>query len=343
MSYLFSKFTIRNVELKNRIVMSPMCMYSSDDSGEVKSWHKIHYPTRAIGGAGLIMQEATAVQKQGRISEQDLGIWDDSHIAGLRELTELVHSFGAKVGIQLAHAGRKAAIRGPIYAPSPLQYDENYKKPNELSIEEILETVDAFRQATIRAVKCNYDVIEIHAAHGYLINTFLSPLTNKRTDQYGGDRAGRFTFLREIIENVRQEWDGPLFVRISANEYHAGGNTMEDFIYYAEEMKKLGVDLIDCSSGAVVPAQIDVYPGYQVTYAETIRQHVEIPTGAVGLITDANHAEEIIANKRADLVFLGRVLLRDPYWTIKAARSLNVDIPLPKQYERAYTKGRTTN
>lgn len=336
MSYLFSPYTIKDLQLNNRIVMSPMCMYSSDDHGEVKDFHKIHYTTRAIGGVGLIIQEATAVDKQGRISENDLGIWDDAHIAGLKELTDLVHTYGAKIGIQLAHAGRKANISGPIYAPSPIKFSDAYKVPHELSQDEIARIVQAFREATLRAKLANYDVIEIHAAHGYLINEFLSPLTNKRTDRYGGDRTGRFTFLREIIEQVKLEWDGPLFVRISANEYHEDGNKLEDFLYYASEMKKLGVDLIDCSSGAVVPANIDVYPGYQVKYAETLRKKVKIATGAVGLITEAQHAEEIIANERADLVFLGRVLLREPYWAIQAAKELNVSVPVVKQYERGY-------
>lgn len=336
MSYLFSEYEINNLQLKNRIVMSPMCMYSSDDRGEVKDWHKIHYASRAIGGVGLIIQEATAVHKQGRISENDLGIWDDRHIDGLSELTRIVHEYGAKIGIQLAHAGRKANISGPIYAPSPIKFDESYKLPKELTIDEIQAIVEDFRLATIRSKKANYDVIEIHAAHGYLINEFLSPLTNKRTDSYGGDRAGRFTFLREIIEVVKREWDGPLFVRISANEYDEAGNTMDDFIYFATEMKKMGVDLIDCSSGAVVPAHIDVYPGYQVKYAEEIRRTANIATGAVGLITEAEHAEEIIANKRADLVFLGRVLLRNPYWAINAAKALNVPTEVVQPYKRGY-------
>lgn len=317
--------------------MSPMCMYScTNRDGKVMSWHRTHYTSRAVGQVGLIMVEASSVTPQGRISEQDIGIWDDSHINGLKELVHLVHEQDAKIGIQIAHAGRKAMIDGPIIAPSAIPFNEQMKTPEEMSIEQIQETIQAFKAAAVRAKEARFDVIEIHAAHGYLINEFLSPLSNTRTDAYGGDQDARYQFLKEIIDHVKQVWDGPLFVRISANDYHPQGNNVDDYVYYAHKMKEQGVDLIDCSSGALVPAKIDVYPGYQVPFAEKIKLEAQIPTGAVGLITTANQAEEILKNKRADLIFLARALLRDPYWTRTAAKELGVDIPPPKQYERGW-------
>ncbi|MFH5181482.1 NADPH dehydrogenase NamA [Paenibacillus sp. TAB 01] len=334
---LFSPLTLNGMTLKNRIVMSPMCMYSCDDeSGKVQEWHKIHYPSRAVGQVGLIIVEASAVTEQGRISAQDLGIWSDEHVPGLQELVQLVHNQGAKIGIQLAHAGRKAQLEGPIVAPSALAFNETSKTPDALTIEQIGQTIQAFVQAAQRAVQAGFDCLEIHAAHGYLINQFLSPLTNLRTDAYGGDRDRRYRFLKEVIDGIRGVWQGPLFVRISANEYHPEGNQMEDFIYFAEQMKAQGVDLIDCSSGSVVPAAIDVYPGYQVPLAETIKASADIATGAVGLITSPEQADEIIRNGRADLVFLARELLRDPYWPRHAARTLKVELEAPKQYRRGW-------
>lgn len=337
MTRLFTPFMIKDMTLKNRIVMSPMCMYSCpNEDGKVTNWHKIHYPSRATGQVGLIIVEATAVTPQGRISPQDLGIWDDSHIAGLKELVDLVHEQGAKIGIQLAHAGRKAMVDGPIIAPSAIPFNDKYKTPEEMTEEQIAETIQAFVEGARRAREAGFDVIELHAAHGYLINEFLSPLTNQRTDQYGGDTDKRYRLLEEIIEQVKTVWQGPLFVRISADDYHPEGNQIDTYVYYSKKMKAQGVDLIDCSSGAVVPAAIDVYPGYQVPYAEKIRHEAEIPTGAVGLITHGLQAEEILGNERADLIFLGRVLLHDPYWPRTAAQELGVQLTPPKQYERGW-------
>lgn len=314
MAKLFEPLTIKNVTFKNRIVMAPMCMYESDgEDGRVTDWHRIHYPSRAVGGSGLIMLEATAVQPQGRISARDLGIWEDSHVEGLTELVRLIKNSGAKTAIQLAHAGRKATVEGEIQAPSPLPFNENYKTPAEMAKQEIKETVNAFKQGAIRSDQAGFDVIELHAAHGYLINEFLSPLTNKRTDEYGGSAENRYRFLREIIDAVNEVWQKPLFVRISAHDYTDGGMTPELYVEMASWMKQQGVDLIDVSSGALVPANIPVYPGYQVKFAETIRQGANIPTGAVGLITSPLQAEEILQNDRADMVFLARELLRDPY------------------------------
>lgn len=324
------------MELKNRIAMSPMCMYSClARDGQVTDWHKIHYPTRAVGQVALIMVEATAVTEQGRISTEDLGIWSDGHIEGLRELVRLVHGQGAKIGIQLAHAGRKARLDGPIVAPSAIPFP-GMKTPEAMSPAQIRQTVDAFAAAAERAKAAGFDCIEIHAAHGYLINQFLSPLANRREDEYGGTPDNRYRFLKEIIAAVRSVWPGPMFVRISAEEYDPDGNHIEDYVRFANWMKADGVDLIDCSSGSVVPAEIKLFPGYQVPYAERIRHAVGIPTGAVGLITDPSHAEEILQQGRADLIFLGRELLRDPYWPRRAARELGFEIAGPRQYQRGW-------
>lgn len=334
---LFSPLTIKGVTLKNRIVMAPMCMYSShNEDGHVQNWHRTHYTSRAVGQVGLIIVEATAVTPQGRISPQDLGIWSDEHIDGFKELVNLMKENGAKTGIQLAHAGRKAVLEGDIIAPSAIAFNEKSKTPKEMTVTDIDETVEAFRKGAERAAKAGFDVIEIHGAHGYLINEFLSPLSNKKTDKYGGSAENRYRLLREVIDAVKSVWSGPLFVRVSAHDYHEEGLTPEDYIVFAEWMKEQGVDLVDVSSGAVVPAHIHVYPGYQVKYSETIKNGACIPTGAVGLITTGIQAEEILQNDRADLVFLARELLRDPYWPRTAAKELGVTIEGPKQYERGW-------
>ncbi|MCG7408674.1 NADPH dehydrogenase NamA [Paenibacillus sp. ACRRX] len=336
MPSLLDPLTIRDVTFPNRIVMSPMCMSAcNEEDGKVNDWHLVHYTSRAVGQVGLIIVEASAVQSNGRISAQDLGIWSDEHIEGMRRLVEMVHAQGARIGIQLAHAGRKATVPGAI-APSAVPFSEEYAVPAEMTQEDIRKTIKAFADAARRADLAGFDVVEIHAAHGYLINEFLSPLTNKRLDGYGENIIGRYRFLEEIIDAVRPVWLKPLFVRISANEYHQDGNTLETFIDYARRMKSQGVDLIDCSSGAVVPADINVYPGYQVPYAEAIRQSTGIATGAVGLITKPSHAEDIVRNHRADLVLLGRELLRDPYWPLRASKELRTDIPVPKSYMRSW-------
>lgn len=334
---LFSPYKIKNVELKNRIVMSPMCMYScSNEDGKVMNWHLTHYTSRAVGQVGLIIIESTAVTPQGRISDYDLGIWDDEQIDGLKQVVDLVHEQDSKIGIQLGHAGRKANLNGTIYAPSALAFNEEMSTPEAMTGEQIKETVQAFKDGAYRAKQAGFDMIELHGAHGYLINQFLSPLTNHRTDEYGGSRENRFRFLAEVIDAVNDVWNGPLFVRISANEYAEGGNTQDDFIYYAKEMKKRGVDLIDCSSGGVVPVGVDAFPGYQVPYADTIKHEAEIATGALGLITQGWQAEEILQNDRADLVLLARELLRDPYWPLTAAKELRTEIKGPRQYERGW-------
>lgn len=317
--------------------MSPMCMYScKNEDGNVENWHLTHYTSRAVGQVGLIIIEATAVAPQGRISPQDLGIWSDDHIGGLQQLTGLIKEHGAKTGIQLAHAGRKAVLDGEIFAPSPIPFNDQMKTPKKMSAEEIQKTVEAFKNGAARAKKAGFDVIEIHGAHGYLINEFLSPLTNRRTDEYGGSHENRYRFLKEVIAAVKMVWEGPLFVRISASDYHDEGLTVDDYVTFARWMKEDGVDLIDVSSGAVVPARIPIYPGYQVGFSEKIRHEADIPTGAVGLITSGLHAEEILQNNRADLIFLGRELLRDPYWPRTAAHDLGAGIEAPQQYERGW-------
>ncbi|KAA9026212.1 NADPH dehydrogenase NamA [Niallia endozanthoxylica] len=338
---LFSPYTLKNVTLKNRIVMAPMCMYScTNQDGKVTPWHYTHYISRAVGQTGLLIQEATAVSPEGRISPYDLGIWDDEHIEGLLQLTTLIKENGAKTGIQLGHAGRKAVLDGEILAPSAIPFDEQSKTPKEMTKEDIHGAVTAFKKAAERAKKAGFDVIEIHGAHGYLINQFLSPLSNHRSDEYGGSPQNRYRFLKEVIEAVKSAWDGPLFVRVSATEYHPEGLTVEDYVEYSRWMKEQGVDLIDVSSGAIVPAAINIYPGYQVPLAEKIRHGAEIPTGAVGLITSGLQAEEILQSERADLILLARELLRDPYWSRRAAQELDVEIESPVQYERGWKQRR---
>ncbi|MGZ7441187.1 NADPH dehydrogenase NamA [Paenibacillus sp. TH7-28] len=331
---LFSPWTVKQVTLKNRIVMSPMCMYSSTKDGKIADWHRVHYASRAVGGVGLIIVEATAVVPEGRISYDDLGIWSDEHVAGLKELTDLVHQNGAKIGIQLAHAGRKAVLDETIVAPSAIPFPD-MKMPKAADTDDIRRIVEGFREGARRAKEAGFDVIEIHGAHGYLIHEFLSPVSNGRDDQYGGDADGRYRLLGEVIDAVKTVWNGPLFVRVSANEYTREGNSLDQYIDYARRMKEQGVDLIDCSSGGLVPASIDVFPGYQVNLADRIRAQAGVATGAVGLINSPLQAEEIIGNGRADLVFLGRELLRNPYWPYEAAKELRTTLERPAQYQRA--------
>ncbi|MGG3684586.1 NADPH dehydrogenase NamA [Aeribacillus composti] len=334
---LFSPFTIKDVTLKNRIVMSPMCMYSAaNKKGFLEDFHFTHYISRAVGQVGLIILEATAVTPEGRISELDLGIWEDDHIIKLAELVQQIKSYGAKTGIQLAHAGRKSNVSGDIFAPSSIPFDQNSRTPKELTKEQIKETVEKFLLGAKRAKDAGFDIIEIHAAHGYLINEFLSPLSNKRNDEYGGSLENRYLFLKEVIQAVRKVWEGPLFVRVSASDYVEGGSTINDYVQIAKWLKEDGVDLIDVSSGGLVPANIDVYPGYQVPFSEKIRQEANIKTGAVGLITSPLQAEEILKNNRADLIFVARELLRNPYWPYHAANELNAKIESPTQYERGW-------
>jgi NADPH2 dehydrogenase len=337
MAMLFSTFNLGGVQLKNRIVMAPMCTYSCmSEDGIVDQWHIIHYGARAAGQVGMIILEATAVTPKGRISLNDLGLWDDSQIPGMQGLVQAIIREGCVAGVQLGHAGRKAGVREPGLAPSAIAFSEKAQVPEEMNLEHIKQTVIDFRKAAFRAKEAGFQVIELHGAHGYLINQFLSPLGNQRTDQYGGNPANRYRLLGEIVDAVKEVWDGPLVVRLSVEEYHPDGNHPQDYLYVVNRLKEQGVNLIDCSSGAVVPAQINVFPGYQVPFAEYFRREAGIPIGVAGLITSPLQAEEIVGNNRADLVLLGRELLRNPNWPIYAAQELKVKIKLPHQYERGW-------
>jgi NADPH2 dehydrogenase len=339
---LFEPFTIREVRFRNRIMMSPMIQVSSGTDGLANDWHLVHYGARAVGGVGLVMLEATPVESRGRITDKDLGIWDDRHVEGLARIANFCKSQGAAIGIQLAHAGRKAWSRdggvGPEQAvgPSAIPFESHWPLPTELSTSDIADIVRAFANGAERAKQAGFDVVELHGAHGYLINQFLSPLSNQRSDQYGGSFENRLLFPREVVTAVREVWpDGPLFLRVSATDYARGGVDIGDMVEIARALRECGVDLIDCSSGGTTPEQPRTWPGYQISYADRIRRDAAIPTAAVGLITNPELAEEVVANGRADMIALGRELLRNPYWPLQAARLLRVDLAWPKPYERA--------
>ncbi|MBC1482572.1 NADPH dehydrogenase NamA [Listeria sp. FSL L7-1485] len=337
MSKLFSEYKLKDVTLKNRVVMSPMCMYSVENKdGIATDFHFAHYVSRAAGGTGLVILEATAVQEVGRISEFDLGLWNDEQVPALKRIVDGLHYHGAKAGIQLAHAGRKAVLPGEIVAPSAIAYDEKSTKPTELTKEAIKEVVADFKRAAYRAKEAGFDVIEIHAAHGYLIHQFLSPITNRREDNYGGPAGNRYKILSDIIKAVKEVWDGPIIVRVSATDYAHGGLQLEDYIPFAKWMKADGVELIDVSTGGLVNVAPPVFPGYQVPFADEIRRGAGIATGALGLITRGEQAEEILCNERADLIIVGRELLRNPYFAKDAAQALGETIEAPKQYSRAW-------
>lgn len=338
MSKLFNEIKIKNLELKNRIVMAPMCMNSSDKEGHATAWHFIHYPTRAIGGTNFIIVEATGVENRGRISSEDLGIWMDSHVEGLKKIVNLCHDQGAKVALQLGHAGRKATImeEEPI-APSAIAFDESYRIPKEMTKEDIHTVITSFKEGARRALEAGFDAIEIHGAHGYLINEFISPLCNKRVDEYGGSLENRARFLIEVIRAVKEVWpeDKALLLRLSAEEFAEGGHHVEETIEVVKLAVQEGIDAVDVSTGAVVPANINVFPGYQISYAEKIKAAVDVPVIGGGIISSPLMAEEIIQNHRADMVFLGRELLRNPYWPLKAAKDLREELTYPHQYDRA--------
>ncbi|HQY30711.1 MAG TPA: NADH:flavin oxidoreductase/NADH oxidase, partial [Thermomicrobiales bacterium] len=319
MSCLFESVSFRAVHLRNRIGISPMCQYSSDN-GFANDWHVVHLGSRAAGGAGMVMTEAAAVRPEGRISPQDLGVWDEAHVPGLARLAHVIRANGAVPAIQLAHAGRKAATTRPwdggkpitldggawrIVGPSPLAFSDAHQVPHELSIDELHEVIDAFGQAAQRSLQADFDIIEIHGAHGYLISSFLSATSNQRTDEYGGSFENRIRFLLEVVDRVRSVWpaDKPLFVRISCDEWVPGGWNIGDSVALARQLMAHGVDLVDCSSGGNnVQQVVPTTPGYQVPFAAAIRQQTGMPTAAVGLITDPLQAEEIIASGQADMV-----------------------------------------
>jgi 2,4-dienoyl-CoA reductase-like NADH-dependent reductase (Old Yellow Enzyme family) len=353
MAELFSALKIRSVTIPNRIGVSPMCQYSSED-GFVSEWHAVHYGSRAAGRAGLVFTEAAAVTPDGRISPNDLGVWSDAHVDGLARCVRFIREQGSVAGIQLAHAGRKASTLppwqgsgaapvqaggwSPIWAPSALPFGPASAVPQALGVEQIRALASAFAAAAQRAHAAGFQVAEVHAAHGYLLHQFLSPLTNRRTDTYGGPFENRTRAVREVVAAVRQVWpeELPLFIRISATDWAEGGWDLEQSVALARLLKPLGVDLVDCSSGGLLPdVRIPVAPGYQVPFAERLRREAGVATAAVGLIREPAQAEQIVRQGQADLVLLGRQMLREPYWPQRAARELGAPVPHPIQYARA--------
>lgn len=352
MSKLLSPISIKTISFRNRIVVSPMCQYSAVD-GFANDWHLVHLGSRAVGGAGLIIQEATAVSPEGRITPGDLGIWSDDQLEKLKQITAFIHQHGAVAGIQLAHAGRKASCAAPwdggkqlkqpeggwqTKAPSAIPFYPDDTAPDALGADGIQEVIAGFKSAAQRALQAGYKLIEIHAAHGYLIHQFFSPLSNNRTDRYGGSFENRIRLLLEIIQAVQTVWPEnlPLFVRISATDWAEGGWDIEQSVALSAILKDMNVDLIDCSSGGLASyAKVPFGPGYQVPFAERIKKETGILTGAVGLITEVKQAEEILEKNQADLILIARASLRDPYFALHAARTLEEDISWPIQYHRA--------
>ncbi|GAA0134473.1 NADPH dehydrogenase NamA [Paenibacillus sp. YSY-4.3] len=340
MNHLFSPYQIQGLELKNRVVMPPMCQYSVENKdGIATDWHYQHYVSRAIGGAGFIIIEMTDVEPDGRISDYDLGLWSDEQIPALARIVEACHKYGAKVGIQIAHAGRKAEDAAEPVAPSAIPFDADWKTPRALTTSEVKDMVEKFRQAVKRAVKAGFDAIEIHGAHGYLIHQFHSPLTNQRDDEYGKDLT---KFGREIIEAAKAEMPDnmPLIMRISAKEYVDGGYGINESIQFAKQFKEAGVDMFHISSGGEGPIGASGKPGthaaYQVPLAREIKASLDIPVIAVGRLEDPVLANAVIGNEDADLVAIGRGMLRNPYWTLEAAATLKQDITVPKQYTTGF-------
>ena len=352
MPHLFEPLQLRELTLRNRIVVSPMCQYSCHE-GFANDWHFVHLASRAVGGAALVFTEATAVTADGRISPEDLGIWDDVQAGAFERIARFVKGEGAAFGMQLAHAGRKASTKRPWEGTGAVQPDEggwepvgptttpfadSYPVPRMMTREDIAEVVDAFRKAADRARWVGFDVVEVHAAHGYLIHEFLSPLSNTRTDEYGGSFENRIRLCLEVVTAVRDIWPEnlPVFVRISSTDWIEGGWDIEQSVELARRLGAIGVDLVDCSSGGNAPqAKIPVGPGYQVPFAERVKRDAAIATGAVGMITDPAQADAIVRSGQADVVIMARELLRDPYWPLRAARELGHQIAWPAQYLRA--------
>jgi 2,4-dienoyl-CoA reductase-like NADH-dependent reductase (Old Yellow Enzyme family) len=357
MPHLFDPFVLREVKLDNRIAVSPMCQYSCVD-GYPSDWHFVHLGSRAVGGAGLVLTEAAAVVPEGRISPQDLGIWSDGHIEPFVRITRFIDEQGSVAGIQLAHAGRKASTYRPLekrpgtippaeggwrpVGPSPIAFDQAHATPEVLSEDGIHLVIRRFAEAAERARQAGFRVVEIHAAHGYLLHQFLSPFSNKRTDQYGGSPENRTRLVREVAAAIREKWPErfPLLIRISATDWAEGGWDIEQAVELVRQLRPLGVDLIDCSSGGSVPqARMPIGPGYQTPFAERLRRETGVATGAVGMITSPAQADHIIRTGQADLVLLAREMLRDPYWPLRAARELGQKFAWPGQYLRAAPDG----
>ncbi len=354
MSKLFEEFKLRDITFRNRLWISPMCQYSSED-GMPTDWHLVHLGSRAVGGAGMVMVEATAVSPEGRISPADSGIWSDAHADAFKRITKFIKEHGAVPGIQLAHAGRKASTPVPwdtsgrekvdeneggwqVVAPSAIKFSEGYPQPREMNADDIAKAVDDFAAAARRAVDAGFEVIEVHAAHGYLLHEFLSPLSNERTDEYGGSLENRMRFPLAAAKAVRDAVPEtlPVFVRISATDWAEGGWDVEQSVEFAKKLKEIGIDLIDVSSGGNVPfAKIEVGPGYQVPFAEAVRKQANIAVAAVGLITEPAQAEGILAVGKADAILIARQSLRDPYFPFRAAQELGGSVDVPVQYGRA--------
>ncbi|RDI99835.1 NADH:flavin oxidoreductase/NADH oxidase [Dyella solisilvae] len=350
---LFTPFAQRSLSLRNRLVIAPMCQYSAVD-GMPNEWHHVHLGSRAVGGAGLVIVEATAISAEGRISAGDVGLWNDAQRTAWQPITRFVTEQGAIAGVQLAHAGRKASVLPPwegghpltaekgawqTVAPSAIPFDAHWHVPQALDAAGIAEVVADFRAAAVRALEAGFQLVELHAAHGYLLHQFLSPLSNQRTDQYGGSFENRTRLVREVATAVREVWPEqlPLWLRISATDWAEGGWDVEQSVQLAREIKTLGVDLIDVSSGGLTPhVKIPVAPGYQVPFASRIRHEAGVATGAVGLITESTHAARIIEEGCADVVLIARESLRDPYFPRRAAQELGVSIDAPMQYQRAW-------
>lgn len=353
MAKLFEKFSLRNTHFRNRIVISPMCQYSAVD-GLPTEWHKVHLGSRAVGGAGLVMTEATAISPEGRITPACTGIWNDEQMLAWKKIVSFIKSQGALAGIQLAHAGRKGSMDVPWgkrkliplndggwlpVAPSSLAYNEDYALPDAMIDSMIEKVIEDFSNAAKRALKANFDIIEIHAAHGYLLHEFLSPLSNLRDDKWGGPLENRMRLVLDVAKRLRGVWpeDRALFIRISATDWVQGGWAVEESVELCKQLKDIGIDLVDVSSGGLHPTQqIKTGPNYQVSFAEKIRKDSHIAVGAVGEICSPLQAEEIVAGEKADLVFIGRESLRDPYWPRRAAAELNAELSSPEQYLRAW-------
>jgi 2,4-dienoyl-CoA reductase-like NADH-dependent reductase (Old Yellow Enzyme family) len=352
--HLFAPLQLRDVRLRNRIIVSPMCEYSSVD-GLANDWHLVHLGSRAVGGAAVVLTEASAVLEEGRISADDLGIWKPAHVEPLARIFRFIEEHGAVPGMQLAHAGRKASVTSPwkgghaasmaqggwepIVAPSAIAFGDGYQVPRALDLPGIQRVVRAFADAAVLALEAGSRIVEIHAAHGYLLHEFLSPLSNHRDDAYGGSFENRARIVREVAAAIRDVWPEryPLFVRISATDWAEGGWTIDDSVALARQLKGLGVDVIDCSSGGLIPhVRIPTGPGYQVPFAAQVRREAGISTGAVGMITGPEQADTIVRTGQADLVFLAREFLRQPYWPLLAAKQLKHEIDVPAQYRRAY-------
>jgi 2,4-dienoyl-CoA reductase-like NADH-dependent reductase (Old Yellow Enzyme family) len=352
MAILFEPLTLKGLTLKNRIVVSPMCQYSAED-GFANDWHLVHLGSRAVGGAALIIQEATAVSPEGRITPADLGIWKDEHLPFLQRMNSFITAQGSIPGIQLAHAGRKASHRAPwlggtalkpeegawqTVGPSAVPFSESTPASVELDAAGIQKVIADFKAAAQRALEAGYKVVEVHAAHGYLLHSFYSPLSNKRTDEYGGSFENRIRLVLEVTAAVQEVWpkDLPVFVRISATDWEEGGWTGEDSVQLAMQLKEMGVDLVDCSTGGNTPAaKIPAGPLYQVQFAAQVKKGAGIATGAVGIITQPEEAEAIVQNGQADVVIIAREFLRQPYFPLHAAKALGVDVEWPNQYKRA--------